>query len=290
MDKTVRIAVLLSAYNGELFIREQLDTLLNQDLCRPYEVYVRDDGSSDNTVEIVNGYVRDYPEMFHWIVDNKGNLGPKKSFLTLMEAVDSDYYLFCDQDDIWFKDKIKMSIKCLSELEDSAPEGTPCCIFTTARVSAADGKTIIDENLWHYAHVEPAKAIKDIYHNVVYTDAAFGCTMAFNDAAKSKVKTDRRIDKAFGGHDEVICYACLAYGRISYITTPTMVYRRTGSNASDVRNIKNTREMRSQGGFMENLSVGWRAFVSRRNKLHILGVRPINYLKLFKTFAERYFE
>ena len=90
------VSVLLPTYNGEKYIAEQLDSLLNQDYPQ-FEVYIRDDGSTDGTVAIIDKYVMQYPGMFHKVESDGQNLEAIKSFLFLMRFVDSDYYMFCDQ-------------------------------------------------------------------------------------------------------------------------------------------------------------------------------------------------
>lgn len=109
MDKQVN--VLISTYNGEKYIEEQLKSIEEQSY-RNIKIYVRDDGSTDHTVEILKKW-----EDQNKIIFSQGpNVGYGKSFLTLLAQSDEgDYWAFCDQDDIWLKDKIKWAVEWLEK-------------------------------------------------------------------------------------------------------------------------------------------------------------------------------
>ena len=113
-----KVAILMSTYNGEKYLKEQLDSLLNQTY-KNIDIYIRDDESKDSTVEIIENYMKS--------VDNikliKGkNLGFVKSFFELLKNVEeADYYAYCDQDDIWMEDKIQRVVEHLSKLDENKP-------------------------------------------------------------------------------------------------------------------------------------------------------------------------
>lgn len=102
------VLVLMSTYNGEKYIREQLDSIIAQENVS-VKILIRDDGSKDSTVQIIDEYQKKYPDCI--ILEHGNNIGCRDSFLWLMkEAVnnylDYDYYAFSDQDDIWLKRKL----------------------------------------------------------------------------------------------------------------------------------------------------------------------------------------
>jgi rhamnosyltransferase len=113
------VCVLLSTYNGEKYLKELLDSVLNQN-CEDkikVSIFVRDDGSSDNTTNIL----KEYEQNGKIILFGHGgcNLGFAKSFSSLLaNAPLSDYYAFCDQDDIWLPDKLISAVERL-EKEDN---------------------------------------------------------------------------------------------------------------------------------------------------------------------------
>lgn len=110
---TVSIAIAL--YNGAKFIEKQLDTLRLQTV-EPNQVVLCDDGSTDNTVDIVNDYIDRYSLQDKWkLYKNPENLGYAKNFYHTMELCDCDLIYLCDQDDIWREDKIEKMNKIMSE-------------------------------------------------------------------------------------------------------------------------------------------------------------------------------
>lgn len=111
-----KVNILLSTYNGERYISEQLDSLLAQTYPN-IMIYIRDDGSSDHTTDIIRQYTTSHTNI-QWINPNSvQNLGYMKSFWTLLAYDDTaDYYSFCDQDDFWLPNKIELGVRTLEAL------------------------------------------------------------------------------------------------------------------------------------------------------------------------------
>ena len=109
------ISILLSTYNGEKYLSEQLDSILQQSY-QNFIIYIRDDGSNDNTLNIIMYYVHNFPSKIKLVDDKVKHRGAKLSFIWLMSHIESDYYMFCDQDDVWLPNKIELSIDKLSKL------------------------------------------------------------------------------------------------------------------------------------------------------------------------------
>jgi len=113
--KIPKVAVLLSTYNGHQYIRELVDSVLAQEGV-DVKLQVRDDGSTDDTIEILKAY--DDPRI---TIRTGNNLKPALSFLTLLrECDDADYYAYCDQDDYWYPNKLITSIKELEVTSEPA--------------------------------------------------------------------------------------------------------------------------------------------------------------------------
>lgn len=109
-DKTV--SVVMTTYNGEKYIREQLDSIIAQTY-PIYELIIQDDGSRDRTVEICREYAKRYA--FIHVYENKHNLGCDKNFETAAMRATGDYVALSDQDDIWFKDKIAKQVAAIGD-------------------------------------------------------------------------------------------------------------------------------------------------------------------------------
>ena len=103
----MRVAVLMSTYNGEKYIREQIDSILEQSGNFDLDLWVRDDGSKDSTQQILQEYAQQ--RKLHWYTGE--NLGAAHSFIDLVRKCKGyDYYAFADQDDYWMTNKIQMGV------------------------------------------------------------------------------------------------------------------------------------------------------------------------------------
>lgn len=204
--KTVQ--VLLSSYNGEKYIKQQIDSILAQKGVN-VRLLVRDDGSMDSTVEIVKGYERVD------IIEGE-NQGSTESFLTLIElAPEADYYAFCDQDDVWDTDKIEIAVKVLEEYSDK-----PAIYSGNARLVDGDLNFIKNEDL------NPMTTLG----SAIIKNYATGCTVVFNKSLMKELKKYRPVNVPF--HDWWVNLVCLAVGGVSiYDIEPHMSYRQHGNNA-----------------------------------------------------------
>ncbi len=107
----MKVAVLMSTYNGEKYLKEQIDSILNQEGDFQIDLWVRDDGSKDKTLKILDEYA--VQGKLNWYSQN--NLGPAESFLDLIKHCPGyDYYAFADQDDYWMPYKISAAVEALS--------------------------------------------------------------------------------------------------------------------------------------------------------------------------------
>jgi glycosyltransferase involved in cell wall biosynthesis len=116
----IRVTVLLSTHNGEQHLAEQIESILGQQDV-DVRLLVRDDGSTDSTVKIVQRYMRARDTIS---LIQGDNIGYAESFMYLARrAEDSDFYAFSDQDDVWFADKCAAAVSALSGLPTDPPRG-----------------------------------------------------------------------------------------------------------------------------------------------------------------------
>lgn len=222
-----RIAVLLAAYNGEKYIRRLIDSLCQQSL-RNFTIYIHDDGSLDSTMEIINSY---NDERIHLLHDTQHGRGAKGSFIWLLENVEADYYMFCDQDDFWLPHKIEQSVYKMEVLEKDHPD-IPICLHTDLAVVDANCN-IIEKSLWELSKVKPSILENKDYIQVF--NCVTGCTMIFNQKAKECSLPFNEISPM---HDFWVAYSTLANGGIlSHLPYSTVLYCQHGDNevgANDV--------------------------------------------------------
>lgn len=216
------IDIIISTYNGGLFIEQQIESLLSQSY-NNFKVFIRDDGSKDNTKDIINKNVDKYSNKFILIKNNEENVGCSKSFMQMLGLTESKYIMFCDQDDIWLPDKIEISLNAIMELEKKNP-GKPAMVFTDLKVVDSD-LNLIDESFWHFQKINPAIALdwKKTFAQSVVT----GCTMIMNSKVKDVVLPFAVPEML---HDHWITINVAKHGVVSYLPKQTVMYRQHGKN------------------------------------------------------------
>lgn len=220
------VAILISTYNGSKYLKDQLDSLIVQTY-NDWIIAIRDDGSTDTTQDIIKEYLCKYPEKIIFY-DSSLNLGAGKSFMHLLELTKADYYMFCDQDDVWMRDKIKISVDKIQSLEIEFGKDTPIGIFTDLTVVDSN-LNILMPSLWKGDNRHP-EYTKDLYQQWINRHATYGCTMIINNAAKQIVFPYRQFDGVMGAHDAWIEYILIKKGIYRYIDKPTIYYRQHGTN------------------------------------------------------------
>lgn len=211
--KMKKILVLMSTYNGELFVEEQINSILNQEGVE-VELLIRDDGSIDNTVAIIEKCASKHNNVSFFCGKN---VGPAKSFIDLIVcAKDADYYAFADQDDVWDKNKLRIAVCELEKLNGDLPT----LYFSNLR--------IVDENLVFYrcAH-NKSRQTNNKYSSLVET-LATGCTEVFNGVAQQIVAQNPPENCTM--HDTWIYMVCKLLGETIYDFEPHISYRQHAKN------------------------------------------------------------
>lgn len=215
------IAILLSTYNGEKYLEQQLNSIISQTF-KDFKLYVRDDGSTDRTLEILNSYASKYPNIII-CKDDKNNVGASKSFMSLLGKVEADYYMFCDQDDVWFESKIQTSLSIIKS-EEARSFNIPLLIHTDLIV-VDENLNILKSSLWNNNKLYPNKYNSE-YLKVV--NVVTGCTCLFNRLARDIAI---RIKCEIIMHDFwlSICVDS-AGGKIISLPFPSIYYRQHQNN------------------------------------------------------------
>jgi len=223
------VQILLSTYNGAQYIKEQLDSLLNQTYGN-IRILVRDDGSSDNTLLIVKQYAEQHPEQISWIEGE--NIGVVQSFWTLMQQADSSaaYYCFCDQDDVWMQDKVIRAVTQLHIMEQPPessnlhePARLPAMLFTATQLTDAD---LNPTTVW------PANLQRDLsFYNALFQNLAVGATVTINRRALLLLREHDLNTKHILMHDWWMYLTISCFGKVYFDTQPSIYYRQHGNNA-----------------------------------------------------------
>lgn len=215
----MNIAVLMSTYNGEAYLREQIGSILSQEGDFSLELWVRDDGSRDGTVGILEEYAAE--GKLQWYAGP--NLGSAHSFLDLIHHCPGcDFYAFADQDDYWMPDKIQSGIQAMSHVEP----GRPALYFANAELVGRELESL-GRNVYR-------NTPKTDFETLACAGGYLGCTMVFNSALAERIRRKDHPKKIIM-HDFFAALVCAAFdGAIFYDEIPHMKYRQHGSNVVGV--------------------------------------------------------
>ena len=229
-----KIAILLSTYNGTKYLEEQLDSILNQTYSN-YVIVARDDGSYDDTIQLLNKYAKKFTDKFHLLEQDLLNLGASDSFSYLIEYVlenkqslglESAYMMFCDQDDIWSLEKIHKQVDEMLKVEKHQTETKlmPVLIHSNLRV-VSEEKSLIAESFVHYQGLEIER---NRFTNLVISNVVTGCTVFINEALARKAVP---VSKEAIMHDWWLSLVASAFGKLVFIDAPLVSYRQHDTNA-----------------------------------------------------------
>lgn len=149
------VEVLLATYNGEKYLRKQLDSILGQDY-RDFTVTIRDDGSTDGTAEIIEMYLEMYPNKVKLYKSTSEYKSAISNFSELMKQAKGDYIAFCDQDDIWESSKITKEINAMIRAESAAGSRAPVLVHSDLAV-VDEMLNPIAPSYMSYANIQPEK-------------------------------------------------------------------------------------------------------------------------------------
>lgn len=216
----IDVQILMSTYNGEKYVEEQIESILNQTY--PYiKLLIRDDGSKDSTIEILSKYEKKYPSKIKIILGE--NIGVTKSFYELLNLSNKKclFYAFADQDDVWNKEKIEVALSYLKNNNE------PQLYFSNLEIVNKDLERIRDLN------INPNFSKK----NSIVQNKITGCSMVFNKSFLALLLCTDKVCL-----DKVIFHDFWAYmissylGIIKYDSTARIKYRRHELNVSENNN------------------------------------------------------
>ncbi len=213
-EKNSKIQILLSTYNGESFLREQLDSFLSLDNYNDVKVLIRDDGSTDKTLSILH----EYRDKFGFNIIEGNNIGLNASMYELLKHRDKDceYYSFSDQDDVWLKDKLSRGISELKKSDGNTPMLYVACSYLTDASLSVNGHTFVPKR-------------KLSFYNAMIQNVCPGhaqiCNKAFMDVLAERYSDDIMV------FDYWSYLLASAIGKVIFDPTPTTLYRQHKSNA-----------------------------------------------------------
>ncbi|WP_456397492.1 glycosyltransferase family 2 protein [Desulfurobacterium sp.] len=228
-----KVAILMATYNGARFLSQQLDSLLSQTYDNWF-LLVHDDGSEDETVDILKSYRDRYSDQIFLIEDNLtfGNAKDNFSYLmkTALEMENSfEYFFFCDQDDVWVDNKIELFLERFAELEKRY---VSCPILLHSDLMIVDSSLdVISKSMWQYQKLNPE--CKTLNYLLVQNNIT-GCACAVN---RMLLELAYPIPVRAIMHDWWLALVASAFGRVDFMNEPTVLYRQHGLNDTGAKRI-----------------------------------------------------
>lgn len=276
MDK---IEVLMAVYNGSAYIREQIDSILNQTY-ENWHLTISDDGSTDGTDLIADEYAAKYPEQITRVYSGVRFGNARDHFMWLSENCTSRYMLYSDQDDVFNPEKMSRLMDAMQKAERQWGRDLPILVFSDQKV--------VDEKL---NVIEPSlmrcqkQAFDSFdYHALLIQNVVTGGAMMVNRPLCSLAVQCRSRERIIM-HDWWMAATAARFGKIIYLDEPLSLYRQHGGNSVGAKrvgsagyiagmmgNLRGVREMilrkKSQAGVFEEtytalLTAEDRQFLSR---------------------------
>ena len=217
------IHILLSTYNGERYLSEQLDSIIAQTVA-DWRLFVRDDGSTDTTVQLLEKYAK-ADRRIRLITDGE-NIGACRSFERLLtQCGEADYYAFADQDDVWKPEKLAVCLDQMHRQEHIYP-AKPIVVHTDLQV--------VDEHLheiapsfWRYSNIRPELVDANLRYLAI-CNSVTGCAMFFNRAARETALPFR--ETAYMHDAWVALSTAAAGGKVIPLSATPIAYRQHQTN------------------------------------------------------------
>ena len=255
----------MATYNGEHFIKDQLDSIISQ-TNENWHVYVHDDGSKDDTVAILKEYKEKHPAKIT-LMDYPPQGGACANFLSILEKVEAPYYMFSDQDDVWLPNKAEVSMQAMLKAEKC--HGDAPVIVNTDLVVVNGKLEMINHSFWEYEGIYP-DFVKN-YNDNAAVNSVTGCTMLFNKKVKDIIPLPTKNTLM---HDAWITLATYANnGKVVYLQDKTVKYRQHGGNVLGARDISKNSIINRLKNFSTTLRI---------NSKHYSQMNDIKHISLLK--------
>lgn len=217
----MKVNIVMSTYNGERYLAEQIKSIQNQTF-KDWTLLIRDDGSTDETRAIIRAFAKE-DSRIRLINDGQDeNYGVIKSFYHLVKFAEADYYFFSDQDDVWLPEKLAIT---LTKAHEVGYDG-PMLVYTDVTVVNQNLKMLQKSMIKAQSHHANTELVQELTENTVT-----GGTMMINKALADYWQTYDNLIM----HDWYLALLAAAFGKLVYIDQPTQLYRQHQANVLGAR-------------------------------------------------------
>lgn len=218
------IDILLATYNGSMYLPELLNSL-EQQTYSDWRLIVRDDGSTDETLSLIECWAKSHQGNVHVLQDDFTRLGSCGNFAALMARSDGPYFMFCDQDDVWLPDKIARLCAAIWAAEEEYGRSTPILVHTDLILVDKDLNTISNSFWGRQRLIWPDP--KEPWKTIVMQNVVTGCALIGNAALR---EAGLPIPREAIMHDWWLALIAATSGRIIADPKPSVLYRQHGTN------------------------------------------------------------
>lgn len=227
------ITIIMAVYNGQEYIREQLESLKDQTYTE-WRLVIRDDRSSDKTAERVKKFSDEVEQEVIFKVNEKPSGSAKNNFALLInDAKESDYVMFCDQDDIWKKDKIEITFNKMKQAEERYGRDFPLLVHGDVEVIDENGNINAD-SMFEMSHINADSKLPQI----LIQNHVTGCTMMCNKKLIAGI-SEYASSEYIIMHDYLAALYASVFGKIEVIKKPLLSYRQHSGNSVGAKNNNN---------------------------------------------------
>lgn len=215
----------MAAYNGEKYIKQQIESIM-KNTYENIHLTIYDDTKEAQTTAAMTDILNLMNEKYSGKImyrKNVQNKGCTRNFLEGLQASDSEYTMFSDQDDYWNKDKVELTLEKMKQMESEYGKETPLVVFTDAIV--VDSKLNLIHLSFHRSNHLNTDQL-DLAH-LLMENKLIGCTMMMNQALKNKIIA---MPKNARVHDWWVALIAATFGKIGYLEESTILYRQHEDN------------------------------------------------------------
>ncbi|KXT84094.1 Alpha-L-Rha alpha-1,3-L-rhamnosyltransferase [Streptococcus sp. DD11] len=222
----MKVSILLSTYNGEQFLAEQIESIREQ-TCSDWQLLIRDDGSKDATRSIIEDFCQKDSRIAFINRDSHENLGVIQSFYSLLKYEPADFYFFSDQDDVWLPDKLEMQLAQAADYDSSQP----LLVYTDLKVVDQELNILHESMIRTQSDHANTSLIQELTENTV----TGGVSMI--NHALAQLWTGQEAHELLM-HDWYLALLAAAFGRLVYLDRPSELYRQHANNVLGARTLR----------------------------------------------------